>query len=448
MPGIEDLFAASAPNAQPVVNLPTAINSLADQQSQNQYRNAQTNSAVQEMQSKQRAMQLSMLNGVLTEPDPEKQRQLISNLVPIANKLNPSYQIDPNIDVPTIRALVQSQHPPENIPTSPDYLQGAGANLSPLIKQGLQSGQLNLKDVITAQSNNPFLNVGGGTGETNTEAPSAGQNQPPGDYQSAISQLPPSMQPTVKAIIEGRETPPSPNSRAPGAQALLQAVNMVDPTYDFTNAAKRQTTAKDFASGSSANSVTSLNTLAGHLDKLDKAWAGLDNSAGITPFSNSISSWTNKAESGTGQTGSLKSFNVAKSAVSDELAKLLKGGVVSDSEKKEWESSLDDGASPEQQKAVLSEISGIIESRLDALNNKYHEGMGPVNVDKNWATPQATKIFDRLQGRSNAADQANASLNKGAPAQGTPIIKTQADFDALPSGSVYVESDGKKYRKP
>lgn len=30
----------------------------------------------------------------------------------------------------------------------------------------------------------------------------------------------------------------------------------------------------------------------------------------------------------------------------------------------------------------------------------------------------------------------------------TPIVKTQAEFDALPSGTVYVEPDGKRYRKP
>jgi len=34
-----------------------------------------------------------------------------------------------------------------------------------------------------------------------------------------------------------------------------------------------------------------------------------------------------------------------------------------------------------------------------------------------------------------------------APAR-TPIIKTQAEFDALPSGTLYVEPDGKRYRKP
>lgn len=412
MAGIENLFGAQAPQNQPVTNLPDQLNTRDIMNSQNQLRQAQTDTAVQDMQAKQRQMQLSMLSGVLNEPDPEKQRQILGNIVPIANKINPSYQIDPNIDLPTLRALVQSTRPAENLPPSGLDMSG----FSPVIKAGLQSGQVSLKDVLTAQSTNPFLNVGGGSGG----APSATSSIPAaGDYSSAISQLPPQMQPTVKAIIEGREMPPNPNSRAPGAAALIQAVNAVDPTFDFTNAAKRQSTAKDFASGGSANSVTSLNTLAGHLGSLEKAWSGLNNSAGITPFSNTISSLANQAEAGTGQSGSLKSFNIAKSAVSDELSKLLKGGVVSDTEKKEWEAAIDNGASPEAQKAALNEISGIIESRLDALNNKYHEGMGPVNVSKNWATPQSQAVFNRLQGRT-ASSQLPAQMQPGGAAAQLP----------------------------
>jgi hypothetical protein len=389
-----------------------------------QHQGIANQTAQQDLQDKRRSMQLSMLSGILNEPDPQKQRDLANNIIPIANKLNPSFQIDPNADVPTLRALVQSTQPLTNIPAS-GYLQSPEAqNLTPIIKAGLQSGQLNLKDVLAAQSQNPFMNIGG-----NASAPAPQSASSPGqtDYSSALSQLPPSMQPTVKAIIEGREFPPSPNSRAPGAAALVQAVNAVDPSFDFVNAGKRQSTAKDFASGNSSNSVTSLNTLAGHLDSLQKAWAGLDNTAGVTPLSNTFSSLANQAAAGTGQSGTLKSFNIAKSAVSDELSKLLKGGVVSDSEKKEWESAIDNGASPEAQKAALSEISGIIQSRLDALNNKYHEGMGPVDVQKDWATPSSRTVFDRLQGRQpqNAATQANQQLN--APPASQPTAKDQAD---------------------
>lgn len=80
----------------------------AGQQADNFLKQAQTASTVNEVQQKQRAMQLSMVSAALNSPNPE---QALQNIVPIANKLNPSYQIDSDIDVPTARALAMSQVP-------------------------------------------------------------------------------------------------------------------------------------------------------------------------------------------------------------------------------------------------------------------------------------------------------------------------------------------------
>lgn len=431
-----------------VVNPIAQANDIASQQAQNNMRTAQAASGVQDLQDKQRSMQLSMLSGILNEPDPDKQRDLIGKLIPLANKINPSMQIDSSVGVPEIRALVQSQKPIENLPPTSFLQSPGGQSLSPIVKAGLQSGQLNLKDVMSAQAANPFLNIGGSgisnlpTGESaNGGSPTAGTMNAAPTYESGIQQLPSNMQPTVRAIIEGRESPPNPNSRAPSAQALMQAVNAVDPDFDFTNAGKRQATAKSFASGSDAASTTSLNTLAGHLGNLQTAWSGLNNEGSSwNPFRTALNSAENTYTGSTGSSGALNSFNISKSAVSDELSKLLKGGVVSDSEKKEWESNINNGASPEQQKAALSEIGGIIESRLDALNNKYHEGMGPVNASKNWATPQSQAVFDQLQGRTpqNATTQAQARLKQPDQSnQPQTPIKTPDDVGAaLQSGKI------------
>lgn len=95
------------------------------QLAQNNQRTAAAAGDINDMQAKQRSMQLSMLSGVLNEPDPVKQQQLLQNIVPIANKINPSYQIDSNIDIPTVRALVQSQVSPTEQATLENNLQRA-----------------------------------------------------------------------------------------------------------------------------------------------------------------------------------------------------------------------------------------------------------------------------------------------------------------------------------
>jgi hypothetical protein len=72
------------------------------------------------------------------------------------------------------------------------------------------------------------------------------------------------------------------------------------------------------------------------------------------------------------------------------------------------------------------------------------------------AAAQKEQLINVRRTRNNAPpfDPSQIALpgGGGAPApaapSGTPIVKTQAEFDALPSGTVYVEPDGKRYRKP
>lgn len=116
MPGIESLFAGSAPQAQPVQNVPALTNDLINQQVMNQARQAQTAGAAQDMQLKQRGMQLSMLAGLDNILDPAKRAEAQPHVIAMANKLNPSYQIDPSIDEGTRRALIMSGVPVEQQP--------------------------------------------------------------------------------------------------------------------------------------------------------------------------------------------------------------------------------------------------------------------------------------------------------------------------------------------
>lgn len=123
-----DYQGAPAAAANAVGSPPNALmqaNEIANQQAQNNMRTAQAAGGVQDLQDKQRSMQLSMLSGILNEPDPEKQRDLIGKLVPLANKMNPSYQIDSTVGVPEIRALVQSQVSPTEQATLANSLQRA-----------------------------------------------------------------------------------------------------------------------------------------------------------------------------------------------------------------------------------------------------------------------------------------------------------------------------------
>lgn len=114
MPGIEDLFASSAPQSQPVQNATTQGNAMQAQNVMNQARQAQTALQVQDVAMKQRQMQLSVLNGVLALP-PQQQGDALSRVVPMMNRLGPT-QFDEGMTPETAKMFVMSQVPAQNIP--------------------------------------------------------------------------------------------------------------------------------------------------------------------------------------------------------------------------------------------------------------------------------------------------------------------------------------------
>ena len=93
------------------INPINVANDTATLQANNMLKGAQTAGAVQEVQQKQRQMQLSMLSGLDNIQDPEKRAAAAPLIIGMANKLNPSIQFDPNMDEATRKAVVMSGVP-------------------------------------------------------------------------------------------------------------------------------------------------------------------------------------------------------------------------------------------------------------------------------------------------------------------------------------------------
>jgi hypothetical protein len=93
---------------------------------------------------------------------------------------------------------------------------------------------------------------------------------PPGDTaktgEDYLKTIPPSLAGQVRALAEGRRAFPTGTAlRSPAVQQLIAAATQYDPTLDAANAATRVATRKDFTSGKSAQNITALNTVIGHL---------------------------------------------------------------------------------------------------------------------------------------------------------------------------------------
>ena len=241
-----------------------------------------------------------------------------------------------------------------------------------------------------------------------------------------IDQVPARMRGEVKKIAEYRGAMPTLSRNSPYNQELAYWVNQINPTYDATQYVARNKTQSDFSpSGKSGKNITSFNTAIGHLGTLYDASERLDNSAfrGYNNFANWLSRQTGQP--------TVKPFEVARIAVSAELATALKGGVATQGEVEQWEKTINAADSPQQLRATIKTIVELMASRIQAMEDSY---TGQMNrpPDAPYIHEKSRKVLDKI-----------ASGGAGAPR-----INTKEEYDKLPSGAQYVDAqDGKTYTK-
>ena len=209
---VQDAMGQAANAIGQIANPIAQANDIQGQLAKQNSLTAQTGNDINDLQQKQRAQQISMLSGVLNEPDPDKQRALLDKLIPVANRINPSYQIDPSVGVPEIRAMVQSQVSPEK----QAELQYQRANAQLLA--GIKSEQVE-KDPATGQ----LVRVNKLTGEKQPlTAQDAAQYQATGILPQNNTGLFPSLnQPQQQTIPQSNNTGGS------------QQVSSQQPTFGF-----------------------------------------------------------------------------------------------------------------------------------------------------------------------------------------------------------------------
>lgn len=230
--------------------------------------------------------------------------------------------------------------------------------------------------------------------------------------QDLISKLSAAQAQTVKALSEGRLQFPSGMALSkPYWQQMLGLVGQYDPTFDQANPRSRATTRVDFTSGKSAQNITALNTVIGHLDDLDHSIDGLHNMG--LPVANRVVNW---AAGASGQDAAIKTFETAKTAVANELTRVFRGTGGAEADIQGWQKQLDAASSPESLRSVVHIMASLINSRLEALGEQYSQGMGRSSDPIRLLTPDKQAMFDRM--RNGIAPQEAA--HGGAPSTGIP----------------------------
>jgi hypothetical protein len=251
-------------------------------------------------------------------------------------------------------------------------------------------------------------------------------SNPPGGVNTAYLQsLPPAAQQQTRAIAEGREAPP--NARTKQGQEQMQRVTNYAPDYDGTRFNTYQAMQKDFVSGKSSQGLQALNTALGHLGVIyDNANAGstLPGISGVERLFGNTSA-TN--------------LKTAQTAVTDELGRAYKSGVVTADERKDWQSQID-GWTPANVKASAGSLARLLDSKIASYEQTLRNGApsGAVRLPALMSPPAAT-AYQHITGEAPTT-----SVGTNPSAVGVPNANgSSAGAAQIPAGAQVARVNGK-----
>jgi len=207
-----------------------------------------------------------------------------------------------------------------------------------------------------------------------------------------IAKLPPADAAQVQALAEGRMAfPAGKAASSPYWQQRLAQVAQYDPDFDAVNYNARAKTRADFTSGTSSRNIKALNTAIGHVGQLADQISGTASHGGF-PFATTVNAIQNAAERGMGDPG-ITNYAQTAGAVAGELTQVFRGSGGAEADIQRYLSELDPNASEEQKKAAIANITTLLKSRLDALNDQYVKGMGTTAQPLDVLDPHSKQVL-------------------------------------------------------
>ena len=214
----------------------------------------------------------------------------------------------------------------------------------------------------------------------------------------------------VAKLIANYEAPPLNGYalRSPQGQAIMAAVEKLNPHYDATTYQTKQTARIAFATGKQGNMVRSLSVATNHLDQLAEAAHAL--AQHNIPAANAI---INTYARHTGNP-SITTFNAMSGVVADEVVKALIGSGGAESDREGIRDAFKAADSPAQRQAVIQHYEGLLGGQLNGLRRQYQHATGLDDFN--------TLVSQLARQKLTAADNAGAApapkpLNVGQSTQ-------------------------------
>lgn len=198
-----------------------------------------------------------------------------------------------------------------------------------------------------------------------------------------LATLPKGTASQIRAMMEGRATAPSAQTRTKSGQQLRAALFQADPEWSEQRAQIR----KAFATGPDAKNIGALNTATVHLDQLGEAAKALDN--GSFRPGNEVFNAVKTMFGGSAPTN----FIALKSAVAGEMANALKGSAT-DIEIKNVGEAISSASSPKQLADVINTNLHTLGAKLNTYQERYNQQL-PNDKAYSPILPSAKVIYDK-----------------------------------------------------
>lgn len=220
----------------------------------------------------------------------------------------------------------------------------------------------------------------------------------------------------------------------PQGQMLMARVMQINPKYRAQNYKMSIEAQSRFASGPQGNVIRSFNVGISHLNTLSKLATALGNGdvQGVNALRQSFQEQFGSAAP--------TNFDAAKAIVGDEIIKAIVGGGGALADRENAQNQISRAKTPEQLQGVIKTYKDLMAGQLKGLKQQYETSTFLDNFNEKLA-PDTISELEAVGAPSAAAAQTQP-----------PVVRTKAEYDKLPKGAVYFETDanGKmtKYRKP
>lgn len=222
----------------------------------------------------------------------------------------------------------------------------------------------------------------------------------------------------VQAIIEGRAPyPTGAFLKTPLGQQIAQDVTQADPGFETGNATSRVKVRNEFKAGgpsSPAGQITAGNTALQHAgemsDALEKHKGNGNDYEGLPFISYYMNKGHNASIAGTKAGVPLSEFNTARDHFAEEVTKFYSGSTGSEGERKRALDNLDAAKSLPELRAAVAYESKLMHGKVNALQERWKTGMGPLVPEFDLIHPESKKAIDRIHTRNSATNP-----DEGAP---------------------------------